>query len=242
MTKKGSRTKDRRKPTGSVGHISVDADSASFVTVRFPDSKADIERYILDRAIATAKSEQRNLYSLLEPPTQNSESDFDFTLRTRKGIAFLDLMEFAPLFGGGYLTAPTSFRPWEYAERLFRQLLRKSNKYGIAQRAPVHLLTYVTDWRFHSPEVLGLVALWLGRERHCFATIFHYVPFEQYDGELTELYPLAVQYLSESDARGLRHGVIMLADFPKLQSDDSGAITVPLGPPPPGSIIGRSRR
>src|SRR2546427_9373266 len=148
MSKNRRRGKKRTKPTGVIGPISLDpgAMTAEFASIRFPVTKPEIERYILDRAIETVRKKGHNLYSLAAAPIQNPESHFDFTLPTASGQQYLDLLEFAPLVGS-YQGAPGSYYVRDLAEELFEQITKKATKYGSRRRERIHLLTYTTDWR-----------------------------------------------------------------------------------------------
>jgi len=224
-----------RKPTGQIGHLSLDpsARTAEFVTVQFPSTKPEIEQYILDCAIENTRKTSHALYRLTSSPIRNVESDFDFTLPTERGTQYLDLMEVKPP-GGTYDAGPASYWVWDFAEAVYAQILKKSAKYGVTRRERIHLLLYSTDWRFYPDRgVFQLLTIWLGQKRHVFRTVLHYAPADQTSGDLIRLCPTKPEERRTVDVRELRQAVIMPADFSRLQVESGGAAVVPVSPPPP---------
>jgi len=234
MSKNRRCGKKRTKPTGVIGPISLDpgARTAEFAPIRFPATKPEIERYILDRAIETVRKTGHSLYRLVATPIQNPESHFDFTLLTASGEQYLDLLEFAPLVGS-YQGAPGSYYVWDLAEELLEQVTKKATKYGSRRRERIHLLTYTTDWRFRPDlNVLSLLTLWLARQPHPFATIFYYSPDDHDFGDMWRLFPSRPDELQRVDESALRDAVVLLADFSRMQVESSGAAVVPVSSPP----------
>ena len=88
-----NRMAKHRKPTGELGSLEIGSGWATYRVDRLPSDKAKIEKWAFDSAIRIARSRGRDLYSLVAPPTQNPENDFDFTLLTTRGEEDLDLME-----------------------------------------------------------------------------------------------------------------------------------------------------
>jgi hypothetical protein len=230
MSKNRRRHKSITKPTGVIGPIVLDPSvrTAEFVPIKFP---TEIERYILDRAIATVGKTGHSLYRLTATPIQNPESHFDFTLPTARGEQYLDLLEFAPLTGS-YRGAPSSFYVWEFAEQLHKQVAKKASKYGYPRRERIHLLTYSTDWRFRPDlSVLSLLTLWFAHQALPFATVLYYSPDDQTSGEIWRLFPSRPEELQQIDEDALREVKVQLADFSEIQVNSSGAAMVPLSPP-----------
>jgi hypothetical protein len=89
----------RRKPTGSTGFVSYREDGRGprYQRLPFPESKADIERMILDGCLRALAGSGDNPYALAGEPAQNEENNFDFTLPTARGPEYLDLVEVADL-------------------------------------------------------------------------------------------------------------------------------------------------
>lgn len=186
-----SKRRAPRKPSGSCGYLTFGATGKpAYTPVDFPPNKADLEAMILHGAIATAGHEGINLYNLTCVPTQNEESDFDFSLSTVGGNANLDLVEFAPLVGrGGFDAAPVVCWCDERAQELINTVRAKAEHYG-TQRTPLHLLVYITDSRFDvGPEIVDAVSLVLHRVTHPFSTIWFYAPAEANLGHLAAIYP-----------------------------------------------------
>jgi hypothetical protein len=168
----------RKKPRGRMGLVSL-ARQPSYVELRLPDVKADIEKAILQHALATAVAQKRDIYGLAGTPRQNKENDFDFVLPTKRGEEYIDLMEAAPLeeFGGSYEKVPQEMRAGELATKIYALIERKSSKYPRSAKTPIHLLLYTTDWRLSlPPSVLTLLAYWLRTRQHVFETVAYYLP------------------------------------------------------------------
>jgi hypothetical protein len=92
------------KPTGTVGPIRMSSNpdgsiAASFLKIPFAPQKDEVEREMVDRFIASVNKlvDPTGNRSAFSQPTQNEENDFDFTFLTPKGLAYLELMEIAPL-------------------------------------------------------------------------------------------------------------------------------------------------
>lgn len=224
-----------RKPTGTTGHVSLDPHtrSAEFVTVNFPSTKPEIERYVLDCALGTVRKRGHNLYRLTAPAVRNVEQDFDFTLPTENGTQYLDLMEMKPS-RGPYHSAPGSYRVWDFAEAVYGDIVTKARKYGPNRHDVIHLLLYSTDQRFQ-PDfgVFQLLKVWLGQKRHCFRSVLHYSPADQTSGEMLRVFRTTPEE-RRCDIQELRERVIMTADFTKMEVDAEGEASFPISPPPPG--------
>ena len=108
----------------------------------FPQSKDEIERHIVDLMLGSANKQGLNPFELVGEPVQNPENNFDFTIPTPSGEEYLDLMEIAPLdiVGGTHETAPASYMSGEFADIIMTKILTKSQGYGRAPRALIHLL------------------------------------------------------------------------------------------------------
>ncbi len=233
-----SRRRKRKvhKPTGSIGHIEVDpeAKTADFMPVDFPSTKAEIEQYMLRRVLASPNEAALKFYKLSGTPIRNPESHFDFTLPTINGLQYLDLMEIKPT-DGRHATAPGSYWVWDFAEAVYAQLKRKSDKYGAERADKIHLVLYNTDWR-QVPDrgVMQLLMVWLAHGTHCFRTVVNYALYGGGDGELFRLFPSRPEERRRIDVHALRKDAVMGADFSKVRVEPGGAAVVPVSPPPPG--------
>lgn len=189
------RKRSRRKPRGTIGYVEVGRDAAFQIT-RLPDAKEEVEQWILDRFMASLRVDP---FDLVESPIRNPEAHFDFTLRTKSGIEYLDLMEIAILpDGGGFARAPAGYFVDDMAEVVFARISKKSRHYG-ARQAPLHLLTYATDWRFIlTTEVLERLALHLHRRHHVFSSVSYFAPFDDLRGEIYIAFPASEETLRTS--------------------------------------------
>jgi len=170
--------KKRRKPRGKIGVVTLGRNPA-YHAIHLPETKPEIEHAILRAALATARRQGNDPYALVRPPEQNIENDFDFTLTTRTGTAFLDLLEVAPLedFGGSYENVPQILRVGDIASSVYSLIRRKHNKYQGIWQTPIHLLAYTTDWRLAlPPSALTLLAHWLRSQPHGFASVSYFLP------------------------------------------------------------------
>lgn len=105
-------------------------------------------------------------------PRQLPQNDFDFAFDSAPEPEYLDLAEVAPLEGvrGGYEGAPTTFPRGKLVDAILWLVAAKSALYGRERRARVHLLLYITGFRFLvSDGVVGLLKASLRREHSSFA-------------------------------------------------------------------------
>lgn len=156
-----------RKPRGKIGTLRL-GKPASYIEIRLPDFKADIEKVILQNALAAAAAQKTDLYALTGPPIQNGENDFDFTLPSARGDEYLDLMEVAPLheFGGSYDKSPQVIQVGELARMVYDLIAQKSSKYPRARVDPIHLRLYSADRRLALPPIRADLACSLALHPH----------------------------------------------------------------------------
>ena len=205
----------RRKPRGQLGYISVGSDAA-FHAVALPQSKEEIECWIVEHARAVAADAAP--FHQAAHPIRNPQSHFDFTLPTASGNEYLDLMEVVilPVGARGYEDGRASYDAEAMAEALLSRIAAKSRRYG-AQRVKVHLLLYATDWRLRLAKLVAeLLTVMLSRRPHIFATICYFAPYDEEDGEYVRLYPAeraqVEEYatrMNEAKHRGTRTWIIM---------------------------------
>jgi hypothetical protein len=230
--------KPSRKPSGSIGPIVMNpADgSAEFQALNFPTDKAELERYVVKFVVSGLRRMGTNFYALVADPVQNPADDFDFTLPTKAGKEYLELMEVAALenVGGSYDAAPASYNHGELADYVYSKLMKKAQKYGVLQ-TPVHLLLYTTDWRFRlAPGVLALLGYWLGSREHSFKTILYFVPDDATHGEAKLVYPVDPKTWAKFDEQALRNRKSLIGDPSRLRVNPDGSVDVPLGRPGKG--------
>lgn len=229
--------KKRLKPRGRLGAIVIGSAprGAGYQPLDLPATKEEIEEYVLAGAIAACAAKGATLYHLVASPERTRESDFDFTLRTKRGIEYLELTEVAPLqrTGKSYDRAPKSYSQGAMADLIFEHLVAKAEKYGGAPRTRVHLLAYVTDWRFVvSRGVLALVAWRWHKEVRGFSSLAYFVPETGQNGELTLLHPLPPASFDRFNASALRNRDILRPDPQELEIRPDGSGVLRLKWPP----------
>jgi hypothetical protein len=141
-----------KKPTGNIGPFSVVSTPTGVVRtwnkVRFPADKESIERLIIEMwANAMANAGGRTFKIV-----PNKQNDFDFTLVLPGGTISMDLVEFIYRDGQGkpYDSDQIKIHSFEYAKQLAATVMEKSAHYGGKSTQPIHLLVYITHWRFWS--------------------------------------------------------------------------------------------
>lgn len=156
------------KPSGTSGFFQVQVNeqgniSGAFVQTPYPTEKAEIESQIIGSFIS---SMNKNLAVsgeefFLSNPKQNQENNIDFTVKSPNGLAHLELIEIAPL-KGPYATAPSSYKPYEFAKAILAGIKKKSDHHAGTQWQDIFLLLYVTHWSFiPSSSTLACVIGWL---------------------------------------------------------------------------------
>jgi hypothetical protein len=215
-----------RKPRGINGPVRITsgADSVEFIPNELPDAKPAIEKVIIDGSRVTQSAMGADPWSLIAEPVQLEESSFDFELPTRAGKEHLDLVEFAPLshYGGSYEKAPNKHNVGELADAYWALIKRKSAHYGASRRARVHLLVYITDFRFLPSETtFAVLEALLNRKRHDFLSVSFYSPIDTESGMFRELWPKAAGAgLSHNDERLLRAHVFTNLDNRKMKMSE----------------------
>jgi len=157
-----------------------------------PTDKASIEALMMEGALRSLEFSGLDVYHLTSKPLQLAQDNFDFELPTLSGTDFLDLIEFAPLenYGGSYEKAPNRHNVGALADRAWELIKKKSKKYGGGRRVRVHLLMYITDFRFlFSDSVFALLTLWCARRYHAFRSIVYYAPIDKDAGMTRVLHP-----------------------------------------------------
>ncbi|MEA2759627.1 MAG: hypothetical protein QOH65_2240 [Methylobacteriaceae bacterium] len=156
-------------------------------TVPFPAEKENIEKDIM-RLFCAEWSKQ----GVLVIWSKNQEDHFDFTLHLPGGEVFIDLMELMYRTEPGQPYASRELRVdfTKYAKQICEAIENKSRKYGAASQTPIHLLTYITHWRFETTEtVLRLVQYYFHTHPHVFENIFFLAPRNRDNANLRVIYP-----------------------------------------------------
>jgi hypothetical protein len=227
--------KGPRKPTGQLGGVHIGRDGVSHRPTELPEAKEDIERSIVERVFGSDKPIVDRTYQHVEPPTQNPQNSFDFTIRTVSGDEFLELMEVAPLdtIGGTFETAPRAFIQGELVNAVWGQIAKKARKYGRRNEATIHLLLYCTDRRFFLPPSFWLlVSSVAAREPHPFKTIVFAEPKSDGGAYIEVILPVSPDMLKGSDEARERSKQLVsarLTDGIVTSNGERTRIAFPLG-------------
>jgi hypothetical protein len=83
--KRNLMSKSPRKPTGAIGPTCFSADGAEFLQVEFPRTKEGIEELIVKSFVRSSNTLPMTISGYI----QNSQNDFDFTVKTAGEKNFL---------------------------------------------------------------------------------------------------------------------------------------------------------
>lgn len=218
-----------RKPTGELGSLRVSFGAATYFVAEVPETKDEIENWVLDRALSASSSRGSVLYQLMGAPVRNLENDFDFTLPTARGEEYLDLMEAVDLRRrAGYQNVPTSYNIAQMADAVFDKVMEKGRKYGTPARA-IHLLLYSTDSRFFlRREVLDVIAFHASRYEHCFATIKYVYPDSNGTSLIDEVFPRPAAPVVTFDPGRAATTWTVFGDLRKATVEPDGSVTIPV--------------
>lgn len=184
-----------KKPTGIAGvtRITVGPKGTSIerVPVGFPDSKVEIEEFIVRSFERDVKADPSASawYGTIE---RNEENDLDFDVTSQKGVIKLELTEIVPIPHGRISPeSQVSYSPYDLAHHIFEHILKKARHYASAKPLRKILLVYFTDWRFRPSEmVLDLVRYWVADIAHGFEFIYIYRLVSNDEGEVRLVYPV----------------------------------------------------
>ena len=181
-----------RKPTGETGPFRVEMNAGEVVggwaKIPFPSVKADIEKTVVgyfERAMT------KNGASIVAA-RQNAEADFDFTLTLPGGTVDLELREIHYQDGSRrpYESRDIKIKSCTYAEQIRDAVQHKSARYSPNSKVPVHLLLYLTHWRFQPNEVvIRLAQHFFAEQPPIFENVFLLQPLDDRDAEVRVLYP-----------------------------------------------------
>jgi hypothetical protein len=181
-----------KKPTGNIGPFSATSTptgvTGAWKKIEFPKDKESIETLIVDMWASATRSAGAKIYEI----SQNKQNDFDFTLVLPGGTVSMDLVEFIYRDGQGkpYDGDQIEIKSFDYATQLVATVMRKSAHYGNAGAQPIHLLVYITHWRFWSNEVpIRLAQHFLSEIPPIFENVFFIEPFDGKEGNVRVLYP-----------------------------------------------------
>jgi hypothetical protein len=218
----------KRKPRGINGPTVLSGDgSQEFQPLELPRAKADLEAFVCAGAFRVFRDKGWNTWRAETPLRRLDENNFDFALDTSDGVEYLDLVEFAPLVGvrGGYEGAPKQYRRGQVVDSVLELIRGKRRKYGRRNPASIHLLLYVTDYRFHlSNGTVTLLRVALRRDPEGFRSLSYYAPIDKEAGVLEVLFPApgGVPYLTPADEARYRAGTVTSFDPRQWQYGGDG--------------------
>ena len=211
-----------KKPTGDSGPIKVSINpdrqpGAIFDKIEFPKIKSDIEQYIVSKFIHSADKELSKSGDkfFISNPILNSENDFDFNVTTPRGLAFLELMEAAPLelIKGNYSNAKASYKPYDMANNIIEKITKKSNKYPNNLKSELFLLIYGTHWSFYFDELTYMyLRYFLSKMKTSFNAIFTYFPLDINEGVVKWLFPVPPDFIENFDPDLYTHNIVCNLD------------------------------
>lgn len=182
------------KPTGETGLVIVSKNKTGFQQAEFPKNKEDIEKFIANGFLKSAQ-QQKILPFEVASYAQNELDDFDYFLQTSIGPRYLELMEIAPLenLQGKYKNAPSSYKPYDFAEWIYKKIMYKSDRYAGAVDAKITLLLYITHWTFTLDKIATeLLKYWTVENKNNFDSIYFYSPCTENFGRPQLIFPTSL--------------------------------------------------
>ncbi len=180
-----------RKPSGDSGATKVYSTGEVVRTPTvFPQSKAQIERHVIELFNAFLPSNQRRWLGLRSVEQASREDDLDCIAHVQGSDVPMDLMEFAPLsdFKVTYDTGPSIQVVGQHADLLLQRIYSKSARYAAIKHP--WLLIYTTDWKFSiSDEMRSVVGWELIKRHHVFERVFSLRPLFSSEATVHQIYP-----------------------------------------------------
>lgn len=212
------------KPTGTSGLFRTTVDqsgtvSGAFEKIAFPESKDDVEDLFASRFIQSMNKHLATAGEkfILADPIRNVENDFDFTVTTSGGPAYLELLEAAPLTGK-YENAPASYKPYDYAQSVLAEIQKKSAKYPKTGVRDIFLLVYVTHWTFVLSETtVACLRYWLSRQPTVFRAVFSFSLFNAEEGTPRWLSPVPPELIGDFNPEIVKENVCLNLDPRKFE-------------------------
>ncbi|MBV9361973.1 MAG: hypothetical protein JO292_11345 [Betaproteobacteria bacterium] len=220
------------KPTGQIGPVKVQrttvAVTSSWDKVHFPAEKTEIEKAIVEYFVRTMSKHGATILAA----QANDEANHDFTLQLPGGRTYLELTELQYRDGPGrpYDSRSQRISTFTYAEQIAGAVQRKAERYGRAGSVPIHLLLYITHWRFLPNEIAIRLAQHLLLTRPpLFENVFLLWPTDEKDATVRVLFP------ADNPLEG--HAADEFREHTYLNLDPAGWRVVPgtsvaEGPPP----------
>lgn len=186
------------KPTGKVGAISIGPRGVDMEDIDFPADKEGIERYVAQQFVMHPPNDEVEFF-LPDTLQQNLQDDLDFSVDTRDGNKYLELMEFAPLgeLRGDFGQIPTRHNVGVMADIFLREIEKKSTKYS---KVPdVFLVAYVTERALNLMPYLRVIKSQLNQTSMSLERVY-YVSLHGTTGASSfRFYPLEGVVLSQAE-------------------------------------------
>ena len=137
-----------------------------------PTAKDEIEKSIINKFIRAGRKAGFTIHSC----TKNTESHFDFTLVIgSQETVYVDLKEIIipNKNNSPYKRTNKQINDEEYSNYIIKLIKECSEKYRSKSKTPIHLLLYITDWKFNpSNTVIALVQHALLKQDLMFEYVF----------------------------------------------------------------------
>jgi hypothetical protein len=212
------------KPTGSIGPYRISYNqngliNGSFEPIQFPKDKREIEKYIVESFISSMNNcfMKKGKKFILSNPEHNAENDFDFTVASPDGSAYLELMEIAPL-SGPYDQAPSRYKAYDFAKTILEGILQKSQHYDQKITRHLFLLLYVTHWAFILSDLtIACLQYWCDKKPTAFRAIFSYSLLDKQEGVPKWISPIPPQALGSFDPEQFKDNECIILDPKKWE-------------------------
>ncbi|WP_163836705.1 hypothetical protein [Spartinivicinus ruber] len=207
-----------KKPTGKAGFTRLSFSDGTtkqeFNKINYSDNKEEIELHIVHSFIKTGRDIFKN-YFFISNPNQNQQDDFDFTVQTPRGDAYLEMMEVAPLeyYKTNYKNAPNTYKAGDIAEFVFSKIKSKSDKYPNNLTEELFLLLYITDYKFHlSDSTIYLISYFCYKATIKFDVVFLYTPLDGSEGVINWVHPIEKEDFNSINLNNLRNNKVYNID------------------------------
>lgn len=179
--------------------------------IDFPTDKEGIERYVAQQFVMHPPNDEVEFF-LANTLQQNLQDDLDFSVDTRNGNKYLELMEFAPLseLRGDHDHVPTQHNVGVMADFFLRQVGKKSIK--LSKVPNVFLVTYVTERALNLMPYLRVIKSQLNQSLLSLERVYYVSLHGTTGASSLRLCPLERAVLSQAEEARWRS---MTADTPR---------------------------
>ncbi len=185
------RSKKRRsakKPTGKAGPFQVRVKGGAIesgqLRIAWPGSQKDVERKILQYFVREFEKSGAAFLKIEDGGTR----ELDFLLTLPGGKSYLELMEVVvpPAGAKPHQAGAQSHWPIPYADKVFADVQKKIQKYGLKHQIPIDLLLYITHEQYQPDgSALDVLRNYFQTRPHSFHYVFFLIPLSE---DLTPLH------------------------------------------------------